>query len=243
MPTSVWCDLYLLGSSQREGGGSFQQLWEDSGLGTLHGVTCPAFKHQKIQWFWIWGVAIIMLLRWLPGFKESWSTRRWTGSECHCGYTGGGGGGGGFVAKVSDLSHLDQVSKGASRGNHRNPKSTNVHFCRYIRGGGKGEAYVSVVCVQKERFIQVSKVDEEERKRREQQKLEREQVWGPKLWMCLCWRVSSCWCDCVSALSRRSWMMLWVSPESSTPFPSLWVHLLSTGTLVCGFFFLCFFFF
>lgn len=30
--------------------------------------------------------------------------------------------------------------------------------------------------VQKERFIQVSKVDEEERKRREQQKLEREQV-------------------------------------------------------------------
>lgn len=73
------------------------------------------------------------------------------------------------------MSHLDQVSKGASRGNHRNPKSTNVHFCRYIRGG-KGEAYVSVVCVQKERFIQVSKVDEEERKRREQQKLEREQV-------------------------------------------------------------------
>lgn len=29
---------------------------------------------------------------------------------------------------------------------------------------------------QKERYIQVSKVDEEERKRREQQKLEREQV-------------------------------------------------------------------
>lgn len=33
--------------------------------------------------------------------------------------------------------------------------------------------------MQKERFIQVSKVDEEERKRREQQKLEREQVRGP----------------------------------------------------------------
>lgn len=32
------------------------------------------------------------------------------------------------------------------------------------------------VCVQKERYIQISKVDEEERKRREQQKLEREQV-------------------------------------------------------------------
>lgn len=30
--------------------------------------------------------------------------------------------------------------------------------------------------MQKERYIQVSKVDEEERKRREQQKLEREQV-------------------------------------------------------------------
>lgn len=32
------------------------------------------------------------------------------------------------------------------------------------------------VCLQKERFIQVSKVDDEERKRREQQKLEKEQV-------------------------------------------------------------------
>lgn len=32
------------------------------------------------------------------------------------------------------------------------------------------------VCVQKERYIQISKVDEEERKRREQQKLEKEQV-------------------------------------------------------------------
>lgn len=80
------------------------------------------------------------------------------------------------------------------------------------------------VCAQKERFIQVSKVDEEERKRREQQKLEREQVWGPKLWMCLCWRASSCWCDCLSTLSRRSWTMPWASPESSTPFPSLWVQ-------------------
>lgn len=183
MPQSAWCDLYLLDSSQREGGGSFQQLWEDSGLGTLYWVICPAFKHHQIQCLWDRGVAIIMLLRWLPGFKESWSTRRWTGSECRCGCSGGGGGGGGFVAKVSDLSHLDQVSKGASRGNHRNAKSKNVHFCKYVHGRGKGEAYVGVVCVQKERFIQVSKVDEEERKRREQQKLEREQVRGPKLWM------------------------------------------------------------
>lgn len=51
------------------------------------------------------------------------------------------------MAKVSDLSHLDQVSKGASRGNHRNPKSKNLHFCKYIHGRCKGEAYVSVVCV------------------------------------------------------------------------------------------------
>lgn len=32
------------------------------------------------------------------------------------------------------------------------------------------------VCTQKERYIQVSKVDDDERKRREQQKLEKEQV-------------------------------------------------------------------
>lgn len=82
------------------------------------------------------------------------------------------------MAKVSDLSHLDQVSKGASRGNHRNPKSKNLHFCKNIRSRGNREANVSVACAQKERFIQVSKVDEEERKKREQQKLEREQVRG-----------------------------------------------------------------
>lgn len=35
---------------------------------------------------------------------------------------------------------------------------------------------LKVLSVQKERVIQISKVDEEERKRREQQKLEKEQV-------------------------------------------------------------------
>ena len=33
-----------------------------------------------------------------------------------------------------------------------------------------------LVCLQKERYIQISKVDDDERKRREQQKLEKEQV-------------------------------------------------------------------
>ena len=32
------------------------------------------------------------------------------------------------------------------------------------------------MCFQKERYIQISKVDDDERKRREQQKLEKEQV-------------------------------------------------------------------
>lgn len=35
---------------------------------------------------------------------------------------------------------------------------------------------VGTVCTQKERYIQVSRVDDDERKRREQQKLEKEQV-------------------------------------------------------------------
>lgn len=87
-----------------------------------------------------------------------------------------GGEGVGFVAKVYDLSHLDQVSKGPTRGNHRNTKSKTPHFCKYCCCAGERDIYASVVCMQKERFIQVSRVDEEERKRRKQQKLEREQV-------------------------------------------------------------------
>lgn len=142
-----------------------------------------------------------------------------------------GGDGVGFAAKVYDLSHLDQVSKGPTRGNHRNTKSKTPHFCKYCWCAGERDIYASVVCMQKERFIQVSRVDEEERKRRKQQKLEREQV--RTLQMCFCWRVCSLWFDGVSALNRRSWMMRWASPGSSTPFPSLYVQLAQPSLLSC----------
>lgn len=92
-----------------------------------------------------------------------------------------GGGAVGFVARVYDFSHLDQVSKGPTRGNHRNPKSKTAHFCQCCCRAGERDVDTSVVCLQKERFIQVSRVDEEERKRRKQQKLEREQVRVPEL--------------------------------------------------------------
>lgn len=48
-------------------------------------------------------------------------------------------------------------------------------FCQFLCGTCKILIVISV-CAQKERYIQVSKVDDEERKRREQQKQEREQV-------------------------------------------------------------------
>lgn len=212
------CKLYLLVSSEKRWrlfSAALRRLWSWnrvlgnllSSLNPLIQLICKscAYKH------------IMLATRFQRKLIYQTLNWKWVSTS----YTGGEGVG--FVAKVFDLSHLDQVFKGPTRGNHWNTKSKTPHFCKYCCCAGERGIYAGVVCMQKERFIQVSRVDEEERKRRKQQKLEREQV--KTLQMSFCWRVCSRWFDRVSALNRRSWMMRWASPGSSTPFPSLYVQL------------------
>lgn len=94
---------------------------------------------------------------------------------------------------------LSQVSQGASCGNHWNRKSKNVLFQAILPFFCFCVEYVKFwckFCLQKERYIQVSKVDDEERKRREQQKLEKEQVSLGWRWLlngkCLSHSCSNC---------------------------------------------------
>ena len=67
----------------------------------------------------------------------------------------------------------------------------------------------SSVCLQKERFIQVSKVDDEERKRREQQKLEKEQV-----------SLSSGWISVLKCLIVSLRMLCFDSNSFTSPSPT-----------------------
>lgn len=60
-------------------------------------------------------------------------------------------------------------------------ETQKVKLCPSARAAVVMETVILMRVLQKERFIQVSRVDEEERKRRKQQKLEREQVRVGKL--------------------------------------------------------------